>query len=298
MEDLPRLYERTRGLEITLTPLNIDLETDQVLTRLQLVSPEQAEVNTELRLNPYEGTLVAVLEQTLDQRTRRTLYGRHGQERRFFAVYSSARPLGTAPAERQAAPFGTLSGLDRLFWPEPVRDLVREPNQAVLAASPHADGMQRRLSAGAWLNERLRVDGELTAGGEETWLWFGVESRVLDSDTRLGARVHLGDAGGRISVGVSDWLEASPHVTISAGLHPIVYNLTEGQLDGAYWWAQAEFRQDRFSAQLRVANEGREPMWRAGLGYRVSETLDATVSYEDSFGSGSGRLWIGVRVRF
>ncbi len=295
---LARNYEQTRGLEITLTPLNIDLETDEVLTQLRLSSPEQAEVNTEVRLNPRGGTLVAVLEQTLDQRTRRTLYGRNGQERRFFAVYASARPLGTVPAERQAAPFGTLSGLDRLFWPEPEREAVREPNQALFAASPHADGLQGRLSAGAWLNERIRVDGELTAGGDETWLWFGAESSVLNSDTRLGARVHFGDAGGRISVGVSDWLEASPHLAISAGLHPIVYNLTEGRLDAPYWWVQAELRQDRFSARLRAANEGSKPTWRAGLGYQVSETIDATVSYEDSFGSGGGRLWIGVRVQF
>ncbi len=298
LEGADRLIEDTTGLEISLTPRHVNPQTREVSSRIEITSPGKAQVDTDLWLSPDEHTLVAVVEQTMDTQTSRALFRRTGQEKRYFAVYASARPLTAAPDERPIVPTGTLGRLDQLFWPLLDPEPILEENYAAAAISP-GETWQGRLEAGAWVTDRIRTEASMTTGTEETWLWFGAEGRIFREDTRVGARVHYGtEEGMRVSAGISDRVHMGSGVSVSAGVHPLVYNLSERELDSPYWWAEAEVKQDRLSARGRVSRQSEDTRWEVGVGVDINEHATATISYTDTFDSGNGRLLIGVRVRF
>ena len=298
IDDTNRFLDTVSGLEISLTAAHINRETQEILTQISMGSPQRAQLETEVWLKPGEYKLIAVLEQQIDQHLARNLYQRMGKERRYLAVYASARPLRLAPSEPLVQPSGSLGGLDDLLWPAILPQVELEGNFAELGISPGSD-WQGRAKVGAWVTDRARVEGSAVVGSDETWVWLGAEGRLFKEDTRVGTRITYTDADGvRLSVGVSDRHEVEPGVIVLAGVHPIVFGLSDRAFELPLWWVEVRLQEEKTGAHFRAGNEGASTRWELGFSYVVTRELLAFASFQSGFESGSGRFWVGVRWEF
>ncbi len=102
----------------------------------------------------------------------------------------------------------------------------------------------------------------------------------------------------RVSLGLSDRLQVNDNVTLAAGVHPIVFGLQERALERPYWWVEAAVREERIGGSVQLNNTGGGVQWNVGLDVTITQNLDATMTYSDTFGTSDGRLWIGLTMRF
>ncbi len=288
-----------RGLEVVFTPLRIDDgDGGAVHSEIQMSSPSKTQLDTEVTLKPDEPKLLAVIEQQSREHTSQALFQSSAQKERYLAVYATAKPMGAAPAQQPLVPTAAAASLEELLWPEGRGEPLLEDNYVEGGVSP-GDPWQGRLRAGAWLTDRVRLDGEAYVGTDGRH-WVGAAGRLPQQDTRFSGRVyHDADDGIAAAAGIEDHLHLEGGFTVAAGVYPLVYSFGSGTLQGPYWWASSRWQGKRLSLRAKIYQQGQGTRYALGLGAEVLESVEATVSYSNSFDDDAGgRFWMGFRARF
>ena len=268
-----------------LHPLNIT-GGGEIETEIDFSVGSGTDFSTTARLPAGETELIGLLKMSEDK-VHESLTGKSEyQQERTYAIYITAGPAETGPA-------ASLGGIDNLIFQDRDIDYVREPSHFQVLADDQFN-----------LDLDFQVQDETTGNLVD----FKSRSGISHLEFGLGLPVTNGLAFSSRAViydqnqlswliGLTDNVEITENLKLSAGLYPLVVSLNEAGLDSYAGFGQISYHPDPLLFNLRYSHNTEEDPLRveAGVNLRNLPYLMAAATADSD---GFNRLLFGLRFQF
>lgn len=293
------LYNTVHGIDLRVTPLRFDEAKARVLSTITVETfSGESQLETELWVGAAEPELIAVLEQQGQYVNNRWLRHASGAERRYYALYVTARPAADMSAASVVA-VGSVRGLGDLLWTRRMPPRTGWVDVAFGLRSPSGVSVNWTGWATHMWRWSLTVDEHAQPGrhelATERLLWRDEWSQLL-----LGLHVlnYPGTEGAGLfaAVSLSEQLALSPRFRIGAGYAPLVYSIDTGALARDIWWANVEYGQ-RSAIRIGYRSDVEQRLqatWRLPLSNKTSLQL----SYNTEGRGTPGMFSLGLHWAF
>lgn len=288
LEGPGRIEELTRGVEVQLTPRRMSSESGKILSEVELEVSGEARVETTL-WGGVEPELIGVLNLAESREIQEGLRRAETDRKRHFALYLSARPVGTLPTlgNPRAVDMG---GLGRLFPPPELRPPRRTDHVEAVVDTRQGPGIEGALQGE---EDKGRMDFRLET--RTPYFHIGFSSPVF-ADIRMGGRLILERGDLNFGFGLDERVEVTETLTLYGGYYPILYSVLEGTLrkEGPFLWLDGEYRGDRTLLALGYDGTGTNDYWTARIGYLLEDSTYLLLGTRTDF-SGSESYYLGIR---
>lgn len=276
---------RTRGVEITVSPLMVDPRTQEISTTyaVQTHSDENA-IQATVRQQNGESLPLAIV--------RFAEQGRDRTQDRCFAVFATAEIMAELP-DTGTVSVGGLGGLANLLWQEEA--VLDRENYFWIALPLNPVGLPE---AGFQVGTRVYLRADLQhASYSPASLAGGISLRPEGLDLELQFLWYEGKA--YTGLGLGDSLEAVPGLTLYGGWLPAVFDLADFSRLGSMYWFGASLNRRPFTVGIRyLSGLGEEPPTvQTELGYALKDSLDLLVKLSINKERGN-RFSTGLRFAF
>ncbi|RCW52335.1 hypothetical protein [Halanaerobium sp. ST460_2HS_T2] len=229
----------TNIFELDLTPKNeFDKEENPILTVINLKTGKgPTGIATEVWIKPAQPYLLALMESTRKNRIEKKIGERKEIEKRYFAVFLTARPVGVLTLPDLSV---SLAGLEEIFNH---RELSQKETRLILkyAYEKKIDQNQKISLSGFYQNDsNIKIDLKLNeiltdrhtislSGHIYDNLWMGLEF------------IKLANKENELALKFSDLVKLGP-LKLDAGLNPLTYNFEdrESNYKNPNWYIRGE----------------------------------------------------------
>jgi len=288
----------TNIFELDLTPKNeFDKEENPILTVINLKTGKgPTGIATEVWIKPAQPYLLALMESTRKNRIEKKIGERKEIEKRYFAVFLTARPVGVLTLPDLSV---SLAGLEEIFNH---RELSQKETRLILkyAYEKKIDQNQKISLTGSYQNDaKIKIDFNLNeiltdrhtislSGHVYDNLWMGVEFAKLANEEN------------ELALKLSDLVKIGP-LKLDAGVNPLTYNfeVKESNYKNPSWYIRGE---SDLGEKLNLALEYRSlieyDLAGVDLAYKLNNygllfgyNWNLDLEQEDSY-------WLGLQYNF
>lgn len=299
LRDERTLYNTEHGIDLRVTPLRFDEAKARVLSTITVETfSGESQLETKLWVGAAEPELIAVLEQRGQYANERWLRHASGTERRYFALYVTARPAGDTSAASVVA-VGSARGLGDLLWTRRMPPRTGWVDVAIGLSS--ASGVSANWTG--WATDKWRwslaVDEHARPRhhdlATERLLWRDEWSELLLGFHFLNYPGTEG-AGLFAAVSLNEQLALTPRFRLGAGYAPLVYSIDTGARARDIWWANVEYGQ---RSAIRIGYRSAvEQLLQATWRLRLSNKTSLQLGYNTDGRGTPGLFSLGLHWAF
>jgi hypothetical protein len=226
----------TNAFELEVFPRNsFDEEENSIFTTVKLKTGEgPTGIETEIWIKPYQPYLLAVMESSKKNKTKKLIGNSSEVEKRYFAVYLTARPVGILTLPELSS---SLAGLEEIFSDLNVTE--KEIKIILKYAYEENNDQNHRISLAGFYqnNSKIKFDFNLNEVLTDRHtislsshfydnLWLGIEFISLENEET------------ELALKFSDMVEIGS-LKLSAAINPLVYNF-ETDSENVTWYLRGE----------------------------------------------------------
>ncbi|RAK10617.1 hypothetical protein C8C77_10414 [Halanaerobium saccharolyticum] len=221
--------------ELELYPRNSFTEDDSVFTDINLKTGQgPTGLETEIWIKPNTPYLLGVMEDSRSEKIKKIMGNSWVMERRYFALYLSAKPAGILTLPDLSS---SLAGLGKIFT---TAEITRNKGSVILkTAVEENDDKNHSFSLAGFYQNQLKWRTDFTinevltgrnlvavTGHLNDDLWMGIELIILEEDEV------------EVALKLRDKVVLGPFI-FTASFNPLSYNF-EDDRDGITWYLKAE----------------------------------------------------------
>lgn len=291
------------GTSISVTPIRKTRPENEVKTSIELSVEGRSEFNTTTWLKPGKRTFLGLLK--LNQNFSRSSFLSQSNEKqeRTFALYISAKPLGTLPTgdKTQESSFEDVQkpgfqppivdwgGLGEMLFPS--KD--RSPSSGLGHFQFLSDGSLDLYLEDSGTGSALRF----STGGANDYLSFSLDFPINKELKLKGRYAQLQDGEKSIDLGLTDKFQFNSSLSLGVTFYPFSFRLTERIWKNPRGWLKLEYSSDPVFASLRYASNLEPYQSRAEVGINLLSSFYLVGRAVGNF-EGISRCLAGLRFDF